>query len=64
MAKMSYVAFSGHSVNVHQALFRPIEACATLSNTSWKSIILGSVKGLLYMHEHDTIHNDTKADNM
>ena len=64
MTMMSYVTFHGQSVNVHQGLFKPTKICNTLTKVSWKSIILGSIRALLYLHEHKVIHNDIKGDNI
>ena len=38
---ISYIAFYGVSVTIHQAIYKPPSVCSSLCNGSWKSIILG-----------------------
>lgn len=62
---MSFHGISGVSYSVHSLLAK--EADHQLVTVAWKKVIVGSAKGLQYLHSHDKgpiLHNDLKSDNI
>ena len=50
---------------VHKALHYSLEHIGfDITRIDWKIIILGMVSAPKYLHDHDILHNDIKADNI
>jgi serine/threonine protein kinase len=65
MLVLSFHGIGGSSCTIHKALHysqKDIGFDATMID--WKVIILGMVSALKYLHDHDILHNDIKADNI
>ena len=61
---MSFHGISGVSYSVHSLLAKEADHLVTVA---WKKVIVGSAKGLRYLHNHDKgpiLHNDLKSDNI
>lgn len=65
MLVLSFHGIGGSSCTVHKALHYSLEDIGfDITRIDWKIIILGMVSALKYLHDHDILHNDIKADNI
>ena len=65
MLVVSFHRIGGSSCTVHKPLhYSQKDIGLNIAKIDWKIIILGMVSALKYLHDHDILHNDIKADNI
>lgn len=61
---LSYHGIKFESHTLHSALFSEKSTGLTRTQCNWKSILIGVISGLKYIHEKNILHNDIKEDNV
>ena len=65
MLVLSFHGIGGNSCTIHKALhYSQKDIGFDATKIDWKVIILGMISALKYLHDHDILHNDIKADNI
>lgn len=59
----SYHAINSRSLTLHKALYSQ-SSTLPLTESHWKTILLGMASALQYIHFKTILHNDTKSDNI
>lgn len=62
---LSFHGIGGNSCTIHKALhYSQKDIGFDATKIDWKVIILSMISALKYLHDHDILHNDIKADNI
>ena len=63
---LSFLSFCGSSLNLHEALYNSCKGgiAITITEVSWKSILVDISSAMIYLTKCSIIHNDIKCDNI
>ena len=61
---LSFHGIDSQSCSLHSVLLSRKKVNLELASAQWKTVVLGIITGLKYIHEKSILHNDIKEDNI